>query len=113
MRRSEPSNEVCLAAELAAGCPVLRRTPFRAAVIAHELCSIGRAYKAVSERLCNGIANARGDWDAAGTDRAEKRRDMLKRKAEQAVKGLPVSIEGESIHLAAYTGASRFQTALL
>ena len=91
--RNEPSNVTCLAAELAAFAPPKwRARPFRAAALATELCALGRAYKAVSERLCGG-EDTWGRYPEAGPRiaRAEKRKAALEAKARKLLKESPYS----------------------
>lgn len=110
----EPSNVVYLAAELVASSRGLQKSPTFAARLATDLCSIGRAYKATAERLCNGIRDGRGEWSEVGTTKAEKRLGMLKAKAKRLLKEHHRSarIETHDLHLAVVSAPGR-ETALL
>lgn len=108
----EPSNVVYLAAELASSSP--KFSPVIAARLATDLCSIGRAYKAVSERLANGIRDGRGEWSEVGTIKAEKRREMLLAKARRLLSehAPRAKVEVGDLHLSVISGPGR-ETSLL
>src|SRR5262245_49762505 len=82
----EPSDESVLSARLARAYPAL--SPYSAACLARELCSIERAQRKHAERQCNGdytrVKRQRGAWggvaemtvdDTAAEARAEKQID--------------------------------------
>lgn len=108
-------NVTYLAAELsAAGVP-----PVRAAVLATDLCRIGRRYKRLREKLCGGEEEW-GPWDTSVEtlqDRANRKCDQLRERAEamlrQACAG--ASVTGESLIISANTliDGRTYTTALL
>lgn len=107
MKAPSPSNATCLAAELmAAAIPRFRPLPFQAAVLATDLCALGRRYKRLSERLCGGEEEW-GRYPAAGDRmaRAERARGKLRERIEKMVSDSPfrAAVEGESLILLVVT----------
>jgi hypothetical protein len=107
MKAPSPSNATCLAAEfMAAAIPRLRPLPYQAAVLATDLCALGRRYKRLSERLCGGEEEW-GRYPEAGDRmaRAERARGKLRERIEKLVEGSPFKahVEGESLILSVVT----------
>jgi hypothetical protein len=94
----QPSNEAYLAAELmAAAIPKHAPAPFRAAALASELCSLGRLYFRLSERLCGG----EDEWGPmpraqALIERTERRRERLSARMHAMAKESPFRLTLES-----------------
>lgn len=66
-----------------------------------SLCSLGRAYTAVAERLCGG-EDVWGPYPGAGPriEAAEKRKARIRAQAVAAIQGFKrMAITGESLHL--------------
>lgn len=108
--RLEPSNATCLAAELQASLPRQRRShgaPYRAAVLATQLCALGRRYKRLCERLCGGEEEW-GRYPAAAKriERADKARERIAHKVEQLVRESPyrATVERMDLSLKVCTG---------
>lgn len=113
----QPSNETALAAELmAAALPRFKAGPWAAASLAAELCSLGRRYFRLSERLCGGEEEW-GRYPEAGEriERAEKRRTRKMRKlAKESPFRVELDHDGGGLGLVAHTtrriGSSRKYT---
>jgi hypothetical protein len=78
-----PSNEACLAAELAmAYTGKIRIIPARAAQVAANICALGRRYKRLQEKLTGGSAEW-GEHPEAGK-KIEKAKKQCERLLDQA-----------------------------
>lgn len=78
--RPNPTNQAHVAAALGIACP----RGFTSWGIAHAaavLCSYGRSWNRLAERLVNGIADRDGNWDERANERAEARLKRLARLA--------------------------------
>ena len=120
-KMAEPKNETHLAAELYAARPNKMVTPGRCAMVAAELCALGRTYKRLSERLCGGEEEW-GRYPGAESRIAacERRRDRVHAKIDELVKpwGKRASVDhdGGGLLRVVETRASnglRYKTALL
>jgi hypothetical protein len=81
----KPKNETCLAAELARCHPEI--TAYRCALVAAELCAIGRRYNRLAERLCGG-EDVWGRYPEAGKriERAERAKERVAQKAMELLR---------------------------
>jgi hypothetical protein len=101
MTRFKPSHETHVAAELVAA---LDLPPGRAAMIAAELCGLGRRWARITARLAGG-QDEWGDYPRAGQlkARAEKQRDRIKEACRELLTGF-----GPRAHVAQCTSGGMY-----
>jgi hypothetical protein len=91
---------------MAAAIPRYRVPPCRAAILATDLCALGRRYKRLSERLCGGEEEW-GPYPKAGElmARVEQSRTRLRERIEKLLKEAPfrAHVEGDSLIVSVVT----------